>query len=87
MHVRHTFGMRTTVELSDDLRARLLDLAARRGEKGFSALVAEAVELYLEAEERQKARRERAQTLLGTLSDGEAGELEESVRALRGTWR
>jgi predicted DNA-binding protein len=39
--------MRTTIEIPDDQRARLLELAARRGEKGFSALVREALELYL----------------------------------------
>ena len=47
MHVRHVFGMRTTVELSDRVRAKLLELAARRGDRGFSALVEEAVERYV----------------------------------------
>ena len=52
--------VRTTIELRDDHRARLLEMAARRGEKGFSSLVAEAVELYLKAQqELDEARRGR----------------------------
>ena len=35
--------MRTTIELSSEHRARLLEIAARRHEKGFSSIIAEAV--------------------------------------------
>jgi predicted transcriptional regulator len=80
-------GMRTTVELSDAVRARLLELAARRGERGFSALVEEAVERYLEGEERRRSQAERAKSVIGSLSEGEADELEASVRSLRERWR
>src|SRR5260370_421628 len=41
--------MRTTVEIADEHRARLVELAARRKEKGFSRIVSEAIEQYLEA--------------------------------------
>ena len=39
-------AMRTTIEMDDKHRAALLELAARRGEKGFSALVGEAIDAY-----------------------------------------
>ena len=48
-------SMRTTVEIPDVQRARLLELAARRGEKGFSRLVQEAIDRLL-AEEIRRAR-------------------------------
>ena len=41
-------GVRTTVEIPDVQRARLLELAVRRGEKGFSRLIQEAVDRLLE---------------------------------------
>ena len=51
--------MRTTVEIPDQLRARLLALAARRGEKGYSRLVEEAIARYVdEWEGRAKVVRE-----------------------------
>jgi metal-responsive CopG/Arc/MetJ family transcriptional regulator len=79
--------MRTTVELSDAVRARLLELAARRGERGFSGLVEEAVEAYLEAEESRRGQAERARSVIGSLSEGDAEDLQASVRSLRERWR
>jgi hypothetical protein len=43
--------MRTTIEMKPEHRARILELAEQRGEKGFSTVVAEALELYLETQE------------------------------------
>jgi metal-responsive CopG/Arc/MetJ family transcriptional regulator len=79
--------MRTTIEIPDSLRARLLHLAASRGEKGFSNLVREAVEAYLAGVSAKDEGRRRAAEALGTLSDAEADHLEESVRRLRERWR
>ena len=42
--------MRTTIEIRDEHRAKLLEMAARRGEKGFSSIVSEAIELILQAQ-------------------------------------
>ena len=50
--------MRTTVELKDKHRAKLLELAARRGQKGFSDLLAEAIDVYLETLSREDDLRE-----------------------------
>lgn len=79
--------MRTTVELRDDLRAKLLEVAALRGEKGFSNLVNESVEVYLrQLEEREVARR-RALAARGSLDEEETSMLRRSVEALRSSWR
>ncbi len=80
-------AMRTTVEITDRQRARLLQLAAERGEKGFSGLVREAIDVYLAGETERRERVATARAALGTL-DGEAAEaLRESVRRLRERWR
>lgn len=79
--------MRTTIELSDEHRAKLLELAARRGEKGFSSLVGEAIELYLRSIEESTEDRQRALELRGVLSEAAADELEERTRSLRDSWR
>jgi predicted transcriptional regulator len=79
--------MRTTIELPDSLRARLLHLAASRGEKGFSNLVREAVEAYLAGQGAKDDGRRRAIEALGTLPEAEADRVEESVRRLREHWR
>jgi metal-responsive CopG/Arc/MetJ family transcriptional regulator len=81
--------MRTTIELPDELRARLLELAASRGKKGFSFLVKEAVERYLVEEDEAERRRriDRALSVLGTLSDDAADHMEGTRRRLREDWR
>lgn len=39
--------MRTTIELTDEQRSALLALAGKRGLRGYSSLVQEALALYL----------------------------------------
>jgi hypothetical protein len=75
--------MRTTVELKPEHRSRLIAIAARRGEKGFSSVRNEAVEAYLSEEAERDARREKALRLRGTLKPAEAAKLQKTAAALR----
>lgn len=79
--------MRTTIEMKSEHRAKLRELAARRGAKGFSELVGEALEAYLRAEAERQAARKRAVGLKGALPVREARSLRETGEALRGSWR
>ena len=71
--------MRTTIEIPDEQRAKLLEAAARRGEKGFSSIVQEALADYFVAEETRQERVRRALGVIGKLDADEAEELEKSV--------
>jgi predicted transcriptional regulator len=79
--------MRTTIELKDEHRARLLELAARRREKGFSGIVSEAVEAYLRALDSDATAREGALQQRGSLSAEEAERLRAQAASLRESWR
>lgn len=79
--------MRTTIELKDEHRARLLELAARRGHKGFSDVLADAIEAYLESLAKDDERRQAALRLRGSLSEKDAGRLRQATRSLRDSWR
>lgn len=79
--------MCTTVEIRDQHRAKLLGLAARRGEKGFSALFEEALEQCLEQQARQEDVRKLALAARGSLSQEDVAELRARTAALRETWR
>jgi hypothetical protein len=79
--------MRTTVEITDTQRARLLDLAARRGEKGFSRLVQDAIDRLLADEDSGKARIEAALALEGSMTAEAADEIAASVTRIRRNWR
>jgi metal-responsive CopG/Arc/MetJ family transcriptional regulator len=79
--------MRTTIEMKAEHRARLLEMAARRGDKGFSVLVTEAIQVYLDREKERQARRRSAVAMRGTLSSKEADRLRRRVADLRENWR
>jgi predicted transcriptional regulator len=79
--------MRTTIEIRDDLRGALLELAAKRGEKGFSRLVCEAIEEYVAAETRRDELRRKALRTRGALDGEEVEELQKRVREFREEWR
>jgi hypothetical protein len=79
--------MRTTVEIEDRQRAELLKLAAQRGEKGFSSILREALDLYLRQHRSKREAVARALKLEGSFSADEADALEASIRNLREKWR
>jgi hypothetical protein len=87
MHACHDPIMRTTIEIPDSQRARLLELAARRGEKGFSRLIQEAVDRLLSEDETRADRVKAALALEGSMPDETADELTASVGRIRSNWR
>jgi len=85
--------MRTTIELSDDQRAKLLALAARRRLRGYSALIQEALERYLKEAPNggqtgsgAKAARV-ARKIRGTLSKAEAERMRRRIEEVWKRWR
>lgn len=79
--------MRTTVELTEDQRAELLKIAAQRGMKGFSQLVQEAVDSYLENQASRATLIDAALAMKGALKSKSADEFEERTQSIRGDWR
>ncbi len=83
----YTLAMRTTIEMKPEHRARLLELAARRGEKGFSSIIAEAIDAYLETAADGDRARKRALSLRGRFRPREAERLRSTVARIREFWR
>jgi predicted transcriptional regulator len=85
--------MRTTIDIDDDKLLQLRQLAATRGEKGYSRLVDEALEAFLKRqriEERQARLQRQSDAILaaaGTISEETADQMMESVRESRRNWR
>jgi len=79
--------MRTTVEMKPEHRAKLLETAARRGQKGFSSVLAEAIDLYLASQKKAAGLRRRALALRGVLTRSRAEKLRNRVAEIRKVWR
>ena len=73
--------------MKSEHRARLLELAANRGEKGFSTVVAEALEFYIEAQSDRKNAIRKSLALKGSMSEKEAAILRAHTQKLRENWR
>ena len=68
-------------------RAQILELAAKRGEKGFSTVVAEALDLYLKDQREQKNAIKGALALKGSLKEADAADLLARTESIRTNWR
>jgi len=80
-------GMRTTVEMKPEHRSALLALASRRGQKGFSAVLGEAIESFFQGEFEREKRRKTLLSLGGSLSKKDGDDLRSTVKELRKSWR
>ena len=79
--------MRTTIEMKPEHRSTLLALASRRGEKGFSGVLGEAIESFLNSEVEREKRRKTLLSLKGSLSKKEGDDLRRVAVELRESWR
>lgn len=78
--------MRTTVDIDDELRAKLKQLAAERGEKGYSSLINEALREYLRKNDVREDKVRHALKLEGSINDEEVDELEDRIEAAWNSW-
>lgn len=79
--------MRTTIELSDEMHRKLRELAAARGERGFSAIIAEALAAHLARDAQSDAEVADALAAVGKLPARSAARMREAVGGWRDAWR
>jgi hypothetical protein len=78
--------MRTTIELREDHRVLLHAIAAERGWRGFSRVVEEAIDLYLDQHAAAGAARRALQGRKGAWSEEESKRMREALHELRARW-
>jgi metal-responsive CopG/Arc/MetJ family transcriptional regulator len=76
-------AMRTTIELKEEHRALLHALAARRGWRGYSKVVEEAIEFYLAHHEEAEEARRSLLLRKGAWTAEEAARTRAAIAALR----
>lgn len=77
--------MRTTVEITDEQHRALSAIAQRRGVRGFSALVQEALDAYLTSLTSDET--DLLLGLEGTLTESESREVRSRIDDARARWR
>jgi hypothetical protein len=79
--------MRTTIELSDDHRSALHSLAARRGLRGYSKLIQEAIDFYIKEKVKKEGGMKQLLKMKGTWSEEEARKLRKRIEEIRRNWK
>ena len=79
--------MRTTIELDEEQRAKLVEMASRRGLKGFSPIVKEALDRYLRSSAAKSPAAKDFLRFRGILTDEEARYARAVAKRLRSSWR
>jgi hypothetical protein len=87
MHSSTIECVRTTVEITEAQRGELLKIASGRGEKGFSSVVRDAVDLYLQTYASRLDAVRAALGVRGALAGREGEALKAEVSAVRKKWR
>jgi len=78
--------LRTTIEIPNDLRARLLALAAKRGIRGYSEIIQEAVQAYLDREEEREAALSEVLALPGCLTQEDSRKAHLQIKEMWNRW-
>jgi hypothetical protein len=79
--------VRTTADIEPEHRSALLAIAARRGEKGFSGVLKEAIKGYLAGEAEREKRHQKFLSLAGSITEQAADDLQREVEKTRAYWR
>jgi len=79
--------MRTTIELSDEHRSLLHSLAARRGLRGYSKVVQEAIEFYLKEEMGKEIDLGAVLNMRGSWDKAEVQRVKKRLAEIRRNWK
>ena len=78
--------MRTTIEISDKHRSILLSLAAQRGLRGYSRVIEEALEFYIEHRLKNAAEKIEILKMKGSWRAEETKKIRANLNELRENW-
>ena len=79
--------MRTTIELSDDLIGILHAIAVKKGYRGYSKVIEEAINLYLNENEKREMKKEKILRMRGSWSQNEAKKVKLKLEEIRKNWK
>ena len=79
--------MRTTIEISDKHRSVLLALAAQKGLRGYSSIIKEALDHYIEDQSKTAEKKRKILKMEKTWNAEETEEFRSNLAELRENWK
>jgi hypothetical protein len=78
--------MRTTIEISDHHRSLLLSLAARKGMRGYSGIIQEALDHYIECQVKSAEAKKEVLKMKGSWTSDETKQTKVRIDEMRKNW-
>jgi hypothetical protein len=78
--------MRTTIEISDKHRSFLLSIAAQKGLRGYSRIIEDAIEFYIEHQLQSSEKKKDILKMKGSWKKEEAKKIRSRLTELRENW-
>ena len=79
--------MRTTIELSDDLISMLHALAVKKGYRGYSKVIEEALIFYIKENEKRETGKDNILKMRGSWNRAEATETKRRLEEITKNWK
>jgi hypothetical protein len=78
--------MRTTIEIPDRYRSILHSLAVKKGLRGYSSIIEEALDAYIDGLSRKNDLRNEILQMMGSWQEEEVSEIKEKITEMRKNW-
>jgi len=79
--------MRTTIEIPDRYRGILHSLAIKRGLRGYSAIIEDALDAYIEELSRKDHLKNEILQMMGSWQEKEISQVKEKINEMRKNWK
>ena len=78
--------MRTTIEISDEHRSALLSIAAKKGLRGYSKIIEEAIDNYINNQSKSTDIKNSVIAMKGTW-EKDTDQIKNNIKELRKNWK
>jgi hypothetical protein len=78
--------MRTTIEIPDRYRGILHSLAVKRGLRGYSVIIEEALDTYIDSLSKNDNLKNDILQMVGSWQEDEISQVKTKIKEMRGNW-
>jgi len=78
--------MRTTIEIPDHYRSTLHSLAVKKGFRGYSRVIQEALDVYIDSLSRKDDLKHEILQIMGSWQEEEVSQTKEKILEMRNNW-
>jgi hypothetical protein len=78
--------MRTTIEIQDRYRSILHSLAVKKGLRGYSTIIEDALDTYIDGLSRKDSLKNEILQMMGSWQEEEISQVKDKIKEMRKNW-